>query len=243
MRKEVTEDKRSFPYGSFAASVIIHLFIAAAAILIFKLQVSAPPPPPAYVQVITKEIETARAEETPVETEKTPVTENEYQTEKTVQEVKTEPAEVEKYLNFSNANADTSNLKQVYSESTLNVSIRYPFGWTYIDQNVKNKLDGVTFWSADARFDPPPYVHLEVKEKYLFNPRRYSYSMKLKDAVAHYNEPSELQGQVSQEFYIRTETNEDYSIKLIMNGETNFKLFQPEFFGMIKTFRFGKSLF
>ena len=147
------------------------------------------------------------------------------------------------YYNFEGTGNDTSGLEQFYSEKTLNVKIKYPLGWTFIDQDRHNRLDGVTFWANNGIFNPPPYIFLEVKEKYLFNPSRYKFSTKLANSVAWYNDPEELEGQVSQVFYIRTETDEDYSIKLIMNGKDTFIAFQPIFFGMIKSFNFGKSLF
>jgi hypothetical protein len=147
------------------------------------------------------------------------------------------------YHNFEGTSGDTLGLDQVYSEKTLNVKIKYPVGWTFVDQDRHNKLDGVTFWASNGIFDPPPYIFLEVKEKYLFNPSRYKFSTKLANSVAWYNDPEELEGQVSQVFYIRTETEDDYSIKLIMNGKDTFIAFQQIFFGMIKSFNFGKSIF
>jgi hypothetical protein len=147
------------------------------------------------------------------------------------------------YSNFEGTGNDTSGLEQVYAEKTLNVKIKYPIGWTFVDQDRHNKLDGVTFWAGNGIFNPPPYIFLEVKEKYLFNPSRFKFSTKLANSVAWYNDPEELEGQVSQVFYIRTETDEDYSIKLIMTGRDTFIAFQPIFFGMIKSFNFGKSIF
>jgi hypothetical protein len=147
------------------------------------------------------------------------------------------------YSNFEGAGNDTSGLEQVYIEKTLNVKIKYPVGWTFVDQDNHNKLDGVTFWANNGIFNPPPYIFLEVKEKYLFNPSRFKFSSKLANSVAYYNDPEELEGQVSQIFYIRTDSEEDYSIKLIMNGKDTFIAFQPIFFGMIKSFNFGKSIF
>lgn len=139
--------------------------------------------------------------------------------------------------------ADTSMLNQIYSETTLNVKIKYPLGWTYLDQNVSSKLDAVTFMGAVKSNGSPAYIHLEVVEKYLFNPSRYKYSEKTKKYSLYYNDPYELEGQVSQEVYIKTETKEDYIIKLVINGKSSFNEYQPVFFGMIKTFSFGNSLF
>ncbi len=134
-------------------------------------------------------------------------------------------------------------LEQLYSEQTLNVRVKYPAGWKFIDQNNNGKLDGVTFWASASNYNPPPYIHLEVKEKYLFSKNRYQSSKEMRDFTAYYNEPEELSGQVSQEVYCRTESETDFSIKLIINGREQFKSFQPRFFGMIKSFKFGKTLF
>jgi hypothetical protein len=140
---------------------------------------------------------------------------------------------------YSDKDADTTSLNNVYSEKTLNVNIKYPAGWTFIDQNVKNKLDGVTFWGLTNVYNPPPYIHLEVKEKYLFNPSRFKYNKEYDDYVIYYNDPEEMADQFTQIIYIRTEDDEDFSLKLIMKGKENFRIFQPVFFGMLKTFDFG----
>ena len=142
---------------------------------------------------------------------------------------------------FADINADTTNLDQFYREQSLNVSIRFPKGWTFVDQNVKNKLDGVTFWASDGTYNSPPYIHLEVKEKYYFNEQRYIYKMEFDNYTAYYNDPEIIEGHVLQTVYLRTETDEDFSLKLMMVGEEAFKSFQPRFFGMIKTFNFGSS--
>jgi hypothetical protein len=138
---------------------------------------------------------------------------------------------------------DSTNLEHIYKEPTLNVRIKYPAGWTYVDQQVSNKLDGITFWSINNSFNPPPYVNIEVVDKYLFNPAKYKYKYKFKNFEGYYNEPEEMEGQVSQLIYVRTNDDEDFIIKLIVNGKENFNRFQPVFFGMINSFRFGSSLF
>lgn len=155
------------------------------------------------------------------------------------------PPEISSSQNFSfrDINADTTKLDQIYRESTLNVSIKYPRGWTFIDQNVKNKLDGVTFWATDGLYNPPPYIHLEVKEKYYFNEQKYKYQMEFKDCIAYYNDPEIIEDYYIQNVYLRTETGEDFNIKLMMVGEEAFNSFQPRFFGMIKTFNFGSTFF
>lgn len=144
---------------------------------------------------------------------------------------------------FFDNNADTTTLQQIYNESSLNVFIKYPLGWTFIDQNVDDKLDGVTFWANNLNINPPPYVHLEVCEKELFNPQKYKHNLKLHDAVVYFNNPENLANYYSQSFYFRTETSEDFNLKLTIKGEDAFKSFQPTFYGMLKSFRFGRTFF
>jgi hypothetical protein len=139
--------------------------------------------------------------------------------------------------------ADTTNLDQVYAEKTLNLSIKYPRGWTYIDQNKKNKLDGVTFWSVEGIYNPPPYIHLEVVEKYFFNPNRFKYKAKQFNCEWYFNDPVNLEGQISQEIYIRTETDEDFIVKIIMAGEEQFRSFQPKFYAIVKSLDFKRGIF
>jgi hypothetical protein len=132
---------------------------------------------------------------------------------------------------------------QVYKESTLNVSLRYPNGWTYLDQDVKNKLDGVTFWAVDRSYQIPPYVHLDVRDKSIFNSSRFKYKFSNRGRDYYYNDPEELEGYFTQVIYLRTNSDEDYSIKLMVKGKEAFKSFQPVFFNMVKSFNFGKSFF
>lgn len=139
--------------------------------------------------------------------------------------------------------ADTTNLDQVYAEKTLNLSIKYPRGWTYIDQIKKNKLDGVTFWSVEGIYNPPPYIHLEVVEKYLFNPNRFKYKAKQFNCEWYFNDPINLEGQISQEIYIRTETDEDFIVKIIMVGNEQFRSFQPKFYAIVKSLDFKRGIF
>jgi hypothetical protein len=222
----------------FSASIILHALIFFTTAFLLNLSFDKSIISSSYVQITTNEI----TGKTLIDEGKNQEKITEQQEEKKIAFEK-EENKSSSYINFNNIKADTSNLEQVYSESTLNVSIKYPVGWTYIDQNVKNKLDGVTFWSQTGNYSPPPYIHLEVKEKYLFNSQKYKYSFVGKNYIAYYNDPEELAGQVSQTIYIRTDEDEDYSIKLIMEGEKSFKTFQPVFFGMIKSFKFGESFF
>lgn len=137
------------------------------------------------------------------------------------------------------AGIDTLGLPGQYAEPTLHVRIRYPVGWSFMDQNKKNKLDGVTFLGPPTTSGAIPYVHVDVQEKYMFNPSRYNMKSEEKNYVMYFNAPEVLEGQFTQTIYIRTESEQDYSIKLIVKGEADFKEFQPVFLAMIKTFKFG----
>lgn len=147
------------------------------------------------------------------------------------------------YYNMNSGGFDSTGLAQVYKEPTLKVTLRYPSGWVYLDQQRKKKLDGITFWASEGSYNPPPYIHVEVVEKYIFNADQYKYKYDFNRFTGYYNDPEEMENQVSQTIYIRTGDDEDYSIKLIMQGREAFKEFQPVFFAMVKSFRFGSSLF
>jgi len=77
----------------------------------------------------------------------------------------------------------------------------------------------------------------------LFNQSRYEHNLQLRDAVLYFNDPENLANYFSQTFYFRTETSEDFSLKLTIKGEQAFKSYAPTFYGMLKSFRFGASLF
>jgi hypothetical protein len=142
-------------------------------------------------------------------------------------------------LNDLFLNSDTVGLQNVYNESTLDVEIKYPYGWTYLDQNAKNRLDGVTFWGSTNLYNPPPYIHLEVMDKYLFNPAKFKYKSEFENYIIYYNDPAKMSDQYTRLLYIRTETEVDYTLKLIMKGKEQFENFEPLFFGMVKSFSFG----
>ena len=152
-------------------------------------------------------------------------------------------AQTNEALDFFNQNADTTSLEQIYNESTLNVSIKYPIGWIFIDQNVDKKLDGVTFWSNTSDYSPPPVIHLEVRNRSLFNESKYKHNLTIDEAVIYFNDPEKLANYFSQTFYFRTESGEDFSLKLTIKGEEAFKSFIPTFYGMLKSFKFGSSWF
>jgi hypothetical protein len=147
------------------------------------------------------------------------------------------------FVNLNNIYADTTELDQLYKESTLNISIKYPSGWTFLDQNKKNKLDGVTFWAVDGINNPPPYMHLEVMDKSYFIEKRYLHTAEIENSKVFFNDPEEMEGYVSQTFYFRTETDNDFQIKLMLKGMSEFKSFQPRFWAIIKSFKYDNALF
>lgn len=180
----------------------------------------------------------------------------EYQTEKTFEQINelgekenqipqdiAQPIEEIKTVSLTDLNADTTNLDQLYSESTLNVKIKYPKGWTYLDQNKNKKLEGVTFWANDGSINPPPYIHLEVVSKDMFIEKRYKYKTEIDKYAAFYNDPEETQGYLTLVIYIRTGDEEDFRLKLMIKGKNEFESFQPKFWAIVKSFEFGKSFF
>ncbi len=223
---------------NYAASLLVHLLLFLIISIIIQVAPDDESMRSPYLQVttgmFTKEAPAAEEEAVKAEEEKP---------DKQPDQEKPDES-VSYFYSPEDKNIDTTGLRNLYSEKTLDVRIKYPDGWTFIDQNVKKKLDGVTFWGMADIYDPPPYIHLEVKEKYLFNPSRYKYSEEYEDYSIYYNDPEETAGQYAQVIYIRTNSSEDYSLKLIMKGKDSFRTFQPLFFGMLKTFKFGKkSLF
>jgi hypothetical protein len=238
-------DKQDYRVYGFSLSLTLHALIFTAAALIMNSSIEETRVGSPYVQISTmesqSELQTVNPEnktmnETEGITEKeTSAPEKNYVPEK---ESKQNLNEVSFY-DLSDGPADTSDLVQVYKENTLDVSLKYPASWTYIDQNVKNKLDGVTFWTTSTGYNPPPYVHIEVQDKDLFNPKRFQHSYKTRNYTAYYNDPEELEEQINQIIYIRTNTKQDFSLKLIMKGMEAFKSFQPVFFGMVKSFKYG----
>lgn len=223
---------------NFSLSILLHLVVISTVIYFFNLQSERSKVNSSFFTIDTKEYVQQKSEEVKSEIEKNVDEPKEINKEK-----KNDVIEEIQSLSFSDIIADTTNLDQVYSEPTLNVSIKYPKGWTFIDQNKKKKLDGVTFWANDGQYNPPPYIHLEVLDKDMFIEKRYSYKMDLENYKAYYNDPEEMQGYITQIFYIRTEDDEDFRLKLMMKGEKEFKAFQPRFWAILKSFNFGSSLF
>lgn len=230
MKKITKENKRKII--SLFISIALHLIFFA---LIFVTGISQNKLPNINRQLIILEaIQSDRQPELkPVEKE---ISDNAQQLNKLTKKKESDLSNIVT-LNPEEIITDTTNLDQIYAEETLNLSIKYPLGWTYIDQNNKNKLDGVTFWSLEGIYNPPPYIHLEVVEKYLFNPNKYKYKVKQFNCEWYFNDPVNLEGQISQEIYIHTKSEEDFIVKLIMKGEEQFRSFQSKFFAIVKSLK------
>lgn len=235
MKKITKENKREII--SLAISIALHLIFIA---LIIISGISSNQLPKINRQLITLESVQSdnQSELKPVEKE---ITDNAQQLNQPTKENESDLSNIV-ILNPDEIIADTTNLDQIYAEKTLNLSIKYPRGWTYIDQNRKNKLDGVTFWSLEGNYNPPPYIHLEVVEKYLFNPNKYKYKVRQFNCEWFFNDPVNIEGQISQEIYIHTENEEDFVVKLIMKGEEQFKSFQSKFFAIVKSLSWNYGL-
>ena len=144
MNMNLKLDKAEYPVFSFSLSVFLHALIILIAAIILNSSVNETKIG-SYVQIRTIETEPSMRESVPEKNiktepkkaeeikEKTPVT------EKIPRKLKEEQQPNGAFFySFSDSLADTTNLVQIYKESTLNVSVKYPAGWTYIDQNVKS---------------------------------------------------------------------------------------------------------
>jgi len=231
----------------YSASALFHVTMLVLVLILLNISGDKSRINPRFVQVITQDFDAGSKVTRSVQPPRTIPSSEEAKEDDTpdydkkLKAVKEIPKSA--FYSFANTTVDTTSLDQVYNDPTLNVTIKYPAGWTYMDQDVNKKLDGVTFWSTIGNYSPPPYINLEVRDKDLFDASRYKYNIKTWGYTIYFNDPEEMEGQVSQVFYIRTNSGEDYSLKLIMKGKEEFKSFQPVFFGMLKSFKFGNGLF
>ncbi|MFZ1520456.1 MAG: hypothetical protein WAU11_16890 [Ignavibacteriaceae bacterium] len=241
MNKEELEIEHSVQsklwISSFSLSIILHIIIIITFIYVSVLQEKSPKVNSSFFTLNTEEFIKSYSE--PEE----PLIENNKHEQNVSEESKPLNENEISAVSFDDIILDTTNLDQVYSESTLNISIKYPKGWTYVDQNNKSKLDGVTFWATDDEFKPPPYIHLEVVDKNYFIEKRFAYKLELKKYHAYYNDEEIMQGYITQIVYIRTDEDSDFKLKLMIKGEEEFKLFQPKFWAILKSFDFRTSLF
>lgn len=243
MKKFYSREINSFL--SYSASLLFHIFIFLIAYYFTNLQISRINLNSGYVQVFTSHLErkSLDSDENILSKSKEIEEDEKSISNKDSQIEDSENQSLAEFVSFLDTKADTISLQQVYSETSLNVMIKYPAGWTFLDQNVDNKLDGVTFWTNSFNITPPPYVHLEVCDKELFIPNRFKHNLRLRDAVMYFNEPDSLANYYTQTFYFRTEINRDFSIKLTIRGKEAFEKIKPIFYGMLKSFRFGNQHF
>jgi hypothetical protein len=64
-----------------------------------------------------------------------------------------------------------------------------------------------------------------------------------KNKKTFYNDPEEMQGYFSQIIYIRTGNDEDFKLKLMMRGKTEFYSFYPKFWAILKSLNFRSNFF
>ncbi len=148
------------------------------------------------------------------------------------------------YVSFNDFNMETSSLEQYYSDPTNNITLRYPTGWTFLDNYVQGKLKGVTFWDISAHSSPPPFVHLKIVDKQNFKPNRFLYSKVFVKFTAYFNDPKISNNKIEQKIYLRTDTGCRYDIiiDLVVKDGKEFKDLQPKFFGMIGTLKVGEHI-
>lgn len=231
---EIEQDnERKLWFRNYFLSVLFHLLLIAVFILLYKWNNNQSKINSIMFSVDTKEYV---VEKSSVEEESTDQTSDQNsQTPEVGEEIET--------VSFTNLLADTTNLDQLYTETSLNVKIKYPKGWAFIDQNKNKKLEGVTFWVNDGTIIPPPYLHLEVINKDMFIEKRYKYKTDFEKYIAYYNDPEELQDYLTRVIYIRTEDDQDFQLKLMIKGKNEFESFEPKFWAILKSFDFGKNLF
>ena len=226
-------NERKLWFRNYFLSVLFHLLLIAAFILLYSWNNNQSKINSIMFSVDTKEYV---VEKSSVEEESTDQTSDQNsQTPEVGEEIET--------VSFTNLLADTTNLDQLYTETSFNVKIKYPKGWAFIDQNKNKKLEGVTFWVNDGTIIPPPYLHLEVINKDMFIEKRYKYKTDFEKYIAYYNDPEELQDYLTRVIYIRTEDNQDFQLKLMIKGKNEFESFEPKFWAILKSFDFGKNLF
>lgn len=226
-------NERKLWFRNYFLSVLFHLLLIAVFILLYSWNNNQSKINSIMFSVDTKEYV---VEKSSVEEESTDQTSDQNsQTPEVGEAIET--------VSFTNLLADTTNLDQLYTETSLNVKIKYPKGWAFIDQNKNKKLEGVTFWVNDGTIIPPPYLHLEVINKDMFIEKRYKYKTDFEKYIAYYNDPEELQDYLTRVIYIRTEDDQDFQLKLMIKGKNEFESFEPKFWAILKSFDFGKNLF
>lgn len=143
---------------------------------------------------------------------------------------------------FAGIEIDTTDIVNRYEENTLNVSILFPIGWMYLDNKVKDIIDGVIFIPGEnSNYDKRLSVLIQVNtQKNLFNPRLYDSSFTFNRVEYYISKPQITFEQITQVIYIRTGSfKADFIIKLTAPNEVEFRKFQPVFFAMVRSFSAG----
>jgi hypothetical protein len=145
-------------------------------------------------------------------------------------------------LIFAGIEIDTTEIVNRYEENTLNVSILFPIGWIYFDNQVNNIIDGIIFMPGEeSSYDRRLSVLIQVNtNKNLFNPRLYDSSFTYNGMTFYVSKPQITFQQVTQSIYVRTGTfKADFLIKCTSPNEAEFRKFQPVFFAMVRSFSAG----
>ncbi len=143
---------------------------------------------------------------------------------------------------FAGIEIDTTSIINRYEENTLNVSILFPVGWIYFDNQVKNIIDGIIFIPGEnSNYDRRLSVLIQVNtQKNLFNSGLYDSSFTFNRVEYYISKPQKIFEQVTQTVYIRTGSfKADFIIKLTSPNEIEFKKFQSTFFAMVRSFSAG----
>jgi len=153
----------------------------------------------------------------------------------------TTTSKLEKVI-FAGIEIDTTSIINRYEENTLNVSILFPVGWIYFDNQVKNIIDGIIFIPGEnSNYDRRLSVLIQVNtQKNLFNPGLYDSSFTFNRVEYYISKPQKIFEQVTQTVYVRTGSfKADFIIKLTSPNEIEFKKFQSTFFAMVRSFSAG----
>ena len=133
--------KQEYPVFGFSMSLLLHAVIITAAALILNSTIDQSTMGSSYVQIRTMQSLSepqSLVPGQPKKNEKQEITDNEEAEKKAPAEETKEVPEKESvpapnegiFYDFSNTAADTAGLVQVYKENTLDVTVKYPAGWT-----------------------------------------------------------------------------------------------------------------
>ncbi len=242
MKSNYINTNNNYKAVSFTVSFLIHLLLAAAIIFVINIPFNKAKINPQFIRADLKELNRPKVKEKNNLPEEERTENEKAKPEKEERKTEDKLADENGKSILNNITADTTSLNQIYHEPTLNVTIKYPKGWVFLDQDLKHVFRGVTFWSTAGIYNPPPYIHLEVRDKDMFSPSYYIHKTEFNGYRFYYNDPEDMDNQVMQTFYIRTNTDVDFSIRLIVNGKNAFNSFLPVFWGILKSFKFGSSI-